>query len=168
MAISAARTAEAYLAELPPERRDVLRGVRDVVRRHLPAGYAEAVGYGMITYEVPLARYPDTYNGKPLCYAALAAQKHHLALHLMGAYGDQGQAARLEAAFRRAGLRYDAGRSCVRFRTLEELPLEAIGQLIAECPVELFIARYEAARREAAAQRATGRSERPTGRPRTS
>jgi hypothetical protein len=110
--------------------------------------------HGMISYEVPLARYPNTYNGKPLCYVALAAQKHHLALYLMCAYGNPDRAAWLEAAFRGAGKRYDAGKSCLRFQTLDDLPLEAIGQVIAECPAEQFIAQYETARRGAATKRA--------------
>ena len=164
MATSAARTAEAYLAELPPERRGVLSGVRDVVRRHLPPGYAESMEHGMITYAVPLARYPDTYNGKPLCYVALAAQKHHLALYLMCAYGDPDRAAWLEDAFREAGKRYDAGKSCLRFQTLDDLPLDAIGQAIAECPAEQFITRYETARRGAAAKRTGTEGEKPAAR----
>jgi len=146
MVMSAARTAEAYLAELPPERRAVVSAVRDVVRAHLPAGYAEEMGFGMISYVVPLSRQPDTYNGKPLCYAALAAQKNHFALYLMCAYADPERKAWLEGAFRQAGKRFEAGKSCVRFQRLEDLPLDVIGEFIASCSVDTFVARHESVR----------------------
>jgi hypothetical protein len=75
MARSSATTVEAYLAELPDDRRDTVAAVRQVVLDHLPEGYQERMNWGMISYEVPLERYPETYNGQPLMYAALAAQK---------------------------------------------------------------------------------------------
>lgn len=83
---SSARTIDEYLRSLPAERRAVVSAVRDVVRRNLPEGYSESMGYGMIVHSIPLARYPDTYNGQPLCYAARAAQKHHYSLYLTCAY----------------------------------------------------------------------------------
>lgn len=87
MARSEAATVEDYLAELPEERRAVVRAIREVIRANLPPGYAETMNWGMIAYEVPLARYPDTYNKKPLAYAALAAQKNYYALYLNCVYG---------------------------------------------------------------------------------
>ncbi len=146
MATSAAATVEAYLAALPEERRTVVARVRDVVRRHLPPGYEEAMAFGMIGWSVPLARYPDTYNGQPLGYVALAAQKSHYALYLPDAYQDPERAAWLRAAFATAGRKLDMGKSCLRFRRLEDLPLEAIGEFVAARPVDAFVARHEAAR----------------------
>ena len=146
MAKSAATTVDAYLDELPAERRRVVATVRDVVRANLPAGYEEAMRWGMISYEVPLARYPDTYNGQPLAYAALAAQKSHYALYLTCAYTDPAQAAWLERAFAAAGKRLDIGKSCVRFKRLEDLPLPVVGEAIASTPPDRFIALYEAGR----------------------
>ena len=146
MARSAATTVEEYLAELAPERRAVVEAVRDVVRRSLPAGYVEAVRWGMLSYELPLAAYPDTYNGQPLTYAALAAQKGHYALYLTCVSQDPALAARLEAAFAAAGLRLDVGKSCVRFKRLDDLPLPAIGEIVASTPPAAFVARYEASR----------------------
>jgi hypothetical protein len=122
--------------------------VRDVVLQHLPEGYREAMNWGMISYEVPLERYPSTYNKQPLGYAALAAQKHYYALYLMGAYADPAQAARLQEAFDRAGKKMDMGKSCLRFRSLDDLPLDAIGEVIASTLPEALIARYEAGRRK--------------------
>ena len=84
MVSSKAQTVPEYLAELPAERRAVIAAVRKVVRKHLPKGYVEAMNWGMICYEIPLKRYPITYNKQPLSYAALAAQKNNYALYLMG------------------------------------------------------------------------------------
>lgn len=146
MAKSTAATVDAYLAELPAERREVVAAVRDTIRARLPAGYEEAMRWGMISYEVPLARYPRTYNGQPLTYAALAAQKGHYALYLTCAYADAAQAKWLADAFAAAGKRLDMGKSCVRFRRLEDLPLPAVGEAIASTPPDRFIALYEAGR----------------------
>ena len=146
MASSRATTVAKYLAGLPAERRATVAAVRRLVRKHLPAGYRETMGFGMICYGVPLSRYPDTYNGQPLCYVGLAAQKSHYALYLMGAYSDPKQHQRLEQAFARAGKRMDMGRSCLRFKRLEDLPMAAIGQVIASTPPKKYIAIYEASR----------------------
>ena len=147
MVSSRAATVEEYLEELPEERRAVVSRVLEVVRRNLPAGYEEAMSYGMIGWGIPLARFPDTYNRQPLAYAALAAQKNHYALYLMGAYAEPAQQARLEAAFREAGKKMDMGKSCLRFRSVDDLPLEAVGEVIASTPPARFIELYEAARR---------------------
>lgn len=146
MARSTAATVEAYLAELPEDRRAVVSAVRDVVLAHLPEGYEETMNWGMISYELPLARYPDTYNGQPLSYAALAAQKRHYALYLMGAYADPAQVETLQAAFDAAGKTMDMGKSCLRFKQMDDLPLDAVGAMIASTPPEALIAQYEAGR----------------------
>ena len=147
MVSSEATTVKQYLDALPPERRAVVSTVRKAIRRHLPAGYREGMGWGMITYSVPLTRYPDTYNGQPLCYVALAAQKNYNALYLMGVYQDPAQRKRLEDSFRRAARTPDMGKSCVRFRSLDDLPpLDEIGALVASTPVDTFVAAARAAR----------------------
>lgn len=153
MASSKAETVDQYLAELPQDRRAVVSAVRDVVLRNLPAGYREEMGYGMITWAIPLEDYADTYNGQPLGPAALAAQKHYYALYLMTPYQDPAQGEWLREEFRKAGKKLDMGKSCLRFRKLEDLPLDVIGKLIASTPPREFIARYERARAEAAAAR---------------
>ena len=145
MATSKAATVDAYLAELPEDRRAVVSAVRDVVLRNLPEGYRESMAFGMIGYGIPLERYPDTYNRQPLAYAAIAAQKNYYALYLMSAYtGEQEQAIR--DAFEAAGKKLDMGKSCIRFRKLDDLPLEALGRIIAATPPEAYIAQYEAVR----------------------
>src|SRR5262245_17263738 len=85
MAEEQAEAVAAYLRSLPDDRRHVVSALRDVIREHLPAGYAEGIGSGMLAYVVPLERYPKTYNGRPLVYLSLAAQKNYYALYLVGA-----------------------------------------------------------------------------------
>lgn len=147
MATSSAKTVAEYLESLPAERRAAIEAVRKVVRKNLPKGYREAMGYGMIVWQVPLDRCPDTYNGQPLCYAALASQKSYCALYLMGVYQVPAQAAALKAAFKAEGKKADMGKSCIRFRAPEDLPLATIGKLVAGTSVDAFIARYEASRK---------------------
>lgn len=145
MVASAATTVDAYLAALPPERREVAAALRALIRRHLPEGDVEAMTWGMPTCEVPMDRYPDTYNGKLLAYVGFAAQKNNYALYLMCVYSDSAQERTLREAAAAMGTTLDMGKSCVRFRALDRLPLDAIGTLIASHPVDDCIALYEAA-----------------------
>jgi len=147
MVQSAAATVEEYLAELPEERREVIARVRQTIQDSLPEGYQETMRWGMISYEIPLERYPNTYNGQPLAYVGLAAQKRYYAIYLLGVYADSAQERRLRQVYAERGLRLDFGKSCLRFRRLEELPLDLIGELVASLPPEALIAQYEASRR---------------------
>lgn len=153
MARSSAATVEEYLQELPPERAEALRAVRRVILNHLPPGYVETMNWGMICYEVPLARCPDTYNKQPLMYAALASQKRHMGLYLMCVYSHQGSRAAFEEKFRASGKKLDMGKSCVRFRKLEDLPLEVIGETVASTSVEEYIQQYRESRTRPRASR---------------
>lgn len=146
MVRSTAPTVDAYLAELPEDRRAVVARVRDVIRSRLPAGYEEAMNWGMISYEVPLSRYPDTYNRQPLSYVALAAQKNGYSLYLNCVYQDPALLARLRQGFAASGKRLDMGKSCVRFKRVDDLPLDVVGDMVAAVPPDAFIARYEQAR----------------------
>ena len=143
---SKATTVAQYLADLPDDRRSAIEEVRAVILANLPDGYQESMNWGMISYEIPLQRYPDTYNKKPLGYAALASQKNHMAVYLMNIYSSEDSAASFEAQYRATGKRYDVGKSCVRFREVEDLPLDLIGRTIASTSVDQYITRYEAAR----------------------
>ena len=143
---STATTVDAYLAALPAARREAIAAVREVIRANLPAGYEEVMAWGMICYQVPLATYPDTYNKKPLMYAALASQKNHMAVYLTGIYTSEAKRAAFEDAYRATGKRFDCGKSCVRFRQLEHLPLELIGDTIASMPVADLVAVVREAR----------------------
>jgi hypothetical protein len=141
-----AATPATYLKSVDPEQRKQLQAVRRVIRRHLPKGYREGMNWGAIVYEVPLSTYPDTYNGRPLCYAALAAHKGHCSLYLMGVYGSRTLKEELEAGFKSAGKKLKMGKSCVRFSNADELPLDVIGAIVGKVPVKDFIARADEAR----------------------
>jgi hypothetical protein len=143
---SDAATVEEYLAGLPPDRGKAIREVRDVILANLPTGYEEAMNWGMITYQVPLDTFPDTYNDRPLMYAALASQKNHMAVYLSGVYSSEADRQAFEAEYRATGKRFDMGKSCVRFRTLDDLPLEVIGRAVAAHDVDTFVHLVEAAR----------------------
>jgi hypothetical protein len=136
---SKAKTVTEYIASLPEERRAAIRAVRAVVKKHLPAGYREGMEYGYIGWSVPLSVYPDTYNGQPLCYAALASQKSHMALYLMCAYAGSPIKHRLVKGFKDAGKKLDMGRSCIRFKKLEDLPLDMIADVTAAVPMKKYV-----------------------------
>lgn len=148
MVQSKAATVEEYLSELPPERRRVISQVRETIRGNLHKGFRESMNWGMISYEIPLEDYPDTYNKQPLSYVGLAAQKNYYALYLMGVYQDPEQEAKLKEGFEKAGQRLDMGKSCLRFRKLENLPLDVIGELIAGKTPQMMISGYEASRKK--------------------
>lgn len=140
-------TVTQFLAHLPSERRREVRRVRAVIRDHLPDGYEEAVSRNMLVYQVPLSRYPDTYNRQPLWYVALASEKSYLSLHLMSIYGDAGEARRLKERFKAAGKKLDMGKACIHFRIADDLPLAVIGSVVARVPVDRWVAIAQAARR---------------------
>ena len=136
---SDASTVKQYIKELPDDRREAIETVRQVILKNLPEGYEEVMNWGMITYQVPLETYPNTYNGKPLMYAALASQENYMSIYLTGIYMDDAFKREFEATYRATGKRYDVGKSCVRFRSLEDLPLDLIGESIALIRVSEFV-----------------------------
>jgi hypothetical protein len=143
-----ASTVDEYLAALPAERRAVVQAVRAVVKKNLPRGYHETLNWGMIAYEIPLERYPNTYNKQPLSCACLAAQKNHYALYVNCFAEGSARADTLRAEFVKAGKKLDMGKSCIRFKALDDLALDAIGRVIAESSVDTLIAQYEASRKK--------------------
>jgi len=143
---SNATTVAEYLNDLPPDRQEAIKIVRETILHNLPEGYEEVINWGMITYQVPLEVYPDTYNGKPLMYAALANQKNHLAVYLTGIYLDEDRRKDFEQAYKKTGKRYDVGKSCVRFRNLDDLPLPLIGYSIKAMEMDEFVERSKAIR----------------------
>ncbi|MGI9644910.1 MAG: DUF1801 domain-containing protein [Ilumatobacteraceae bacterium] len=147
MVQSAAASVEEYLAELPPERAEVVEQVRRLVLDNVPDGIGETMNWGMISYEIPLERYPETYNGQPLGYAALAAQKHPYSLYLYSVYSAEAVEQALRDAYADAGVKLDVGKSCVRFKRLEQLVTGALADAISAITVDQYIERYEASRR---------------------
>ena len=143
---SDAATVEQYLAELPSDRRPAIEAVRHVILTNLPRGFVEGMQYGMIGYYIPLERYPDTYNGQPLGIASLANQKRYMAVYLMGIYTNDYDARWFKERWEATGKRLDMGKSCVRFRKLDDVALDVLGDAIARTSAEEFIAAYEEAR----------------------
>jgi uncharacterized protein YdhG (YjbR/CyaY superfamily) len=141
-------TPAGYLASLPPERRKVIAAVRAVIRKKLPKGYLETFNWGMLSYEIPLSRYPDTYNKQPLMYLALAAQKNHYAFYTTTVRHNKALLAKVQAAFKSAGKRLDMGGGCIRFKSLEDLPLKIVSDITAATPVAVKIKAAEAARQK--------------------
>jgi hypothetical protein len=143
---SNAKTVKEYLASLAEDRRAAIAAVREVILKNLPKGYEEGMQYGMIGYCVPHRIFPAGYHcnpKQPLPFAALGSQKNHMALHLMCVYGDAATRDWFEKAYRASGKKLHMGKACVRFKKLEDLPLEVIGKAIARVPVDKYVARYE-------------------------
>ncbi len=143
MVTSKATTVTEYLASLPPDRGKEVAAVRKLVKAHLPKGYKEVMNWGMICWVIPERPYPRLNNAQPLCYVALAAQKHYCSLYLTGAYMFPDQAAAIQVAYKEAEKRPDMGKCCVRFKRAEDLPLEGLGKVIAAIPPGMLIVRYE-------------------------
>jgi uncharacterized protein YdhG (YjbR/CyaY superfamily) len=129
-----------YISGLTPDKQAAIKEVRKVILENLPEGYQETMNWGMISYKVPLEIYPDTYNGKPLSYVALASQKNHMAVYLMSIYSNEENAKRFEQAYRATGKRYDVGKSCVRFKKLDDLPLPLIAAEVRSIKMDDYIA----------------------------
>jgi len=146
---SQAATVEDYLAELPPDRRRAIAAVREVLLENLDKDYEEGMQYGMIGYYVPHRIYPAGYHcdpRQPLCFAGLASQKNHMSLHLMCIYGDGDQSRWFREAWARTGRKLDMGKACVRFKKLEDLALDVIGEAIRRVPAKKYMAFYDALR----------------------
>jgi hypothetical protein len=144
---SKAGTVAEYLQELPADRRAVLAKVRSLLKKNLPKGLVELMGYGMICYSVPHSIYPPGYRcdpKTPLPFASLAAQKNYYALYLMTIYGSEELEAWLRAEYKARGLRLDMGKGCLRFKRLEDLPLDVIAELAGRVTLEEYIRRYDA------------------------
>jgi hypothetical protein len=138
---------EDYLLEQPIGRRETLRTVRSAIRAGLPAGFEEGMEYGMIGYYVPLRRYPRTHDGQPLAVAGLANQKRYMAMYLMGCYADADLASWFRDRWLSSGKKLDMGKSCVRFRHLDDVPLEVVSEAVSRVSVDDVIADYERSRR---------------------
>ncbi len=143
-----ATSVEDYIAGLPEERRSAIASMREVILANLPEGYMEQMDFGMIAYVVPLARFPQTYNGHPLMYAALASQKNYMSLYLMNIYGDAETQQWFAGEFKARGKKLDMGKSCVRFKKLDDLPMDVIGEAIAKTSPAEWIEYYEASRKK--------------------
>jgi uncharacterized protein YdhG (YjbR/CyaY superfamily) len=136
-----------YLAELPDDRRKALKKIRAEIRKSLPKGYKEGMQYGMIGYFVPHSIYPDGYHcdrRQPVPFASLASQKNHMALYLFCIYTDESLKDWFVKGWKKTGCKIDMGKGCVRFKSIDDVPLELVGKVISRVPVNKFLASYEA------------------------
>lgn len=148
---SKAKTPKEYINELPEDRRAAIKAVRAVIKKNLPSGYKEMIQYGMITYVVPLTTYLKGYLDEkdvPLPYISLASQKNHMAVYLMNIYQVDKSENWFKSEYKKSGKKLDMGKSCVRFKKLDDLPLDVIGKAVALTPVKKFIENYEKGRGE--------------------
>lgn len=146
---AAPSTVEEYLAALPEDRREALNAIRKVIRKNLPKGYEEGIQYGMIGYFVPHSLYPAGYHcdpKQPLPFIQLASQKNHMALYLFCLYMDEEAMERFTTAWQQTGKKLDMGKSCVRFKKLEQVALDVVADAIRAIPVKDFVAHYDASR----------------------
>jgi uncharacterized protein YdhG (YjbR/CyaY superfamily) len=146
MQSKAATTAE-YLDNLPEEKKEAMRQLRDVIVQHLPTGFEERMSYGMITYVVPHSIYPGGYHCDPkqaLPFLSIAAQKNFIAIYHMGIYADPQllEWFQKEYAAQCKG-KLDMGKSCIRFKKPEQIPFELIGELASKMTPQDWIALYE-------------------------
>lgn len=146
---SAATTVKKYLASLPKDRREALQTIRETILANLPEGYDEGMQYGMIGYGVPHSIYPAGYHCDPklrLPLLSLASQKNHMAIYMFCLYLDRDHLNRFADAWTQTGKKLDMGASCIRFKKVEDVPLDVLGSEIASIPVEKLIEAYEASR----------------------
>jgi Domain of unknown function (DU1801) len=140
---SKANTVEQYLAELPADRRAAIEAVREVVLKNLDKDYEEGMSYGMIGFYVPHRVYPPGYHcdpRQPLPFAALASQKNYMSLYLMCVYGNSDHAKWFQQAWAKSGKKLDMGKSCIRFKRIDDIALDVIGEAIRRVPAKKYIA----------------------------
>lgn len=147
MVSSKAISVTQYIEELSDDRKEIIKKIRAIINKNLPAGYKEVMEYGMICYVIPLSKYPDTYNKKPLVYCALASQKQYVSLYLSCVYVDKKTRKEFEDRYKQSGKKLNAGASCVRFRTLEEIPFDVVKKAIKKFSLKKFIEIYETSRK---------------------
>jgi hypothetical protein len=144
---SAAKTVDEYIESLPAERKEAMASLRKTILKNIPKGFQEAMGYGMMGYCVPHSKYPAGYHcdpKQPLPFLGIASQKHFIALYHMGLYSDPKLLKWFTGEFaKQSKLRLDMGKSCVRFKKTDQIPLKLIGELVSKITPDQWIATYE-------------------------
>ena len=144
---SKAATPDAYIAEMPEDRRKAFNRLRTIIKKNIPKGFKETMGYGMMGFCVPHSIYPAGYHCKPsdpLPFMSLASQKHFIAVYHMGIYADPKLLKWFKEAHAKASpKKLDMGKSCIRYKNPDDIPFELIGELASKITVEEWIAAYE-------------------------
>lgn len=146
---SKAKTPEAYISELPEERKVPISKLRETILKNLPEGFEEEMSYGMIGYVVPHSLYPAGYHVNPdlpLPFINIASQKNFIALYHMGIYSDKDLLNWFVSEYpKHVKTKLDMGKSCIRFKNTNHIPYELIGELISKMSAEQWISKYEQA-----------------------
>ncbi|HWB19506.1 MAG TPA: DUF1801 domain-containing protein [Phycisphaerales bacterium] len=157
---SQAASVKEYLASLPDDRKSAISTIRNTILKNLNKGFEEGMQYGMIGYYVPHSIFPAGYHcdpSKPLCFASLASQKNHMALYLMCAYGDTDYAQWFTKAWKDAGKKLDMGKSCMRFKRLDDVPLGVVAEAFKRVTVQKYLDFYTTALAQNAARPTKGK-----------
>jgi len=145
---SEASTPQAYIDQLPEDRRAPMQRLRKVILNNLPEGFQETMNYGMIGYVVPHQLYPSGYHCDPklpLPFLNIASQKNHIAFYHMGIYSNEGLMTWFQKAYAdQVPTRLDMGKSCIRFKKPGHIPFSLLGELCAKMTVDQWISQYEA------------------------
>jgi len=146
---SKALTPSDYIAELPEDRKKVMEQLRKTITDNLPEGFQEGIGYGMLGYAVPHSIYPKGYHCNPkdpLPFMGLASQKNFIAFYHMGVYADKNLYDWFVVEYgKRCKYKLDMGKSCVRFKKMDDIPYDLIAELVQKISVQDWIALYESA-----------------------
>ena len=144
---SKATTVNAYLAELPEDRQKAVSKLRNVIKKNLPKGFKEGIGYGMMGWSVPHSIYPAGYHCNPkdpLPFMGMASQKNFIAVYHMGVYADPKLLKWFQKAHAKASSKkLDMGKSCMRYKKPEDIPFDLIGELASKMTVDDWIELYE-------------------------
>ena len=157
---SEAQDVEGYLASLPEDRREAITAIREVILKNLPIGYEEGMQWGMPSYFVPLSTYPSGYNcqpDQPLPFVGFASQKNHMAFYGFCIYMDDALKDRFVDDWKKTGKKLDMGKSCVRFKKLEDVPLKVIGNTVKRVPMKKYIKQYEEQLRQVSSRKRTAK-----------
>ena len=145
---SKAKTPDQYIKELPEERKEIMAKLRKTILDNLPLGFEEQINYGMLGYVVPHTKYPDGYHCDPklpLPFINLASQKNHIGFYHMGIYSDPKLMDWFTAEYpKHASGKLDMGKSCIRFKNMNKIPFELLGELVRKMTPDQWISRYEA------------------------
>jgi hypothetical protein len=144
-----ASTVTEYLAAVPAEHREALKEVRRAINGALPKGYEEGMQWGMISWFVPLSKFPAGYGGNkkvPLPLISLASKKNYMALHMVCFYGQPALREWFDAQYAKSGKKLDMGQGCLRFKEVSNLALDVVEKTLARLPVADYTAGYQAVR----------------------
>ncbi|MBQ0734916.1 DUF1801 domain-containing protein [Aquimarina celericrescens] len=141
------QTPDEYIKAIPEERQPIMRALRKVIKDNLPKGFSEEINYGMIGYVIPHSLYPDGYHCDPklpLPFMNIASQKNFIAIYHSGIYADQELMNWFVNEYpKHVKTKLDMGKSCIRFKKIDQIPLKLIGELASKMTAQEWIFLYE-------------------------